>query len=114
MAKHILMAFSNPHPGTDSEFNKWYDEIHLQEILTVKGYISAQRFYVSDAQMAGRAGPTHKYLTIYEIETDDLEQTLADLNDAARNMSVDPSVDRSTTLAAVFHPIGERVCGSKT
>jgi hypothetical protein len=109
MAKHILMAFSDPRPGADAEFNKWYDEIHLQEILAVKGYVSAQRFYVSDAQMVGRAGPTHKYLAIYEIETDDLEQTLADLNDAARHMYVHPAVDRSNTLACVFHPIGERV-----
>jgi hypothetical protein len=109
MAKHILMAFSNPRPGTDAAFNKWYDEIHLQEILAVKGYVSAQRFYVSDAQMVGRAGPAHKYLTIYEIETDDLQQTLADLNEAARHMYVDPSVDRGNALAGVFHPIGERV-----
>jgi hypothetical protein len=109
MAKHILMAFSNPRPGTDAEFNKWYDEVHLQEILRVKGYVSAQRFCVSDSQMVGRAGPVHKYLTIYEIETDDLKQTLTDLNEAARNMYVDPSVDRSNTLAAVFHAIGARV-----
>src|ERR1700722_15289943 len=109
MAKHILMAFSNPHPGTDAEFNKWYDDIHLQEILSVKGYVSAQRFHVSDAQMVGRAGPVHKYLTIYEVETDDLKQTLSDLNEAARHMNVDPSVDRSNTLAAVFDPITEKV-----
>ena len=32
-----------------------------------------------------------------------------DLNEAARHMKVDPSVDRGNALAGVFHAIGERV-----
>lgn len=73
MARHILLAFSNPLEGREEEFNAWYNERHLDDVLKVPGYVSAQRFELSPTQMMPD-GP-YRYLAIYEVETDDLEAT---------------------------------------
>jgi hypothetical protein len=71
MTRHILLAFSNPLEGREDEFNAWYNERHLDDVLKVPGYISAQRFELSSTQMMPD-GP-YRYLAIYEVGTDDLE-----------------------------------------
>jgi len=35
MGKYILLVQSNATDGKEEEFNKWYDEIHLGEVLRV-------------------------------------------------------------------------------
>ena len=71
MARHHLLAFTNPAPGREEEFNRWYDEQHLTDMLAVPGFISGQRFALRDATGQGKPGWT--YLALYELETDDLD-----------------------------------------
>ena len=47
MADHHMLVFTNPLPGREAEFNKWYDEVHLPEVLQVKGFVAARRYVVS-------------------------------------------------------------------
>ena len=35
MATHRLVVFTEAMPGRDGEFNEWYDEVHLKEVLEV-------------------------------------------------------------------------------
>lgn len=37
MARHILLAFSNPLDEREEEFNSWYNDIHLDNVLKVPG-----------------------------------------------------------------------------
>ena len=32
MSKYTFLAFTNPTPGKEHEFNTWYDEHHLKEM----------------------------------------------------------------------------------
>lgn len=109
MEKHILVVFSSARPDQDEDYNRWYDDIHLQDILASKGFAGARRYLLSDHQMPGKTPSPHRYLTIYEVETDDLQDALETLNAAADGMVVSPAADRSTAMAYVFHPIGPRV-----
>src|SRR5690242_13126816 len=70
MARHYLLAFTNPTPGKEEEFNRWYDERHVPDLLAVTGLISAQRFALTDATGQGMPGWT--YLALYELETGEL------------------------------------------
>ena len=70
MAKHMLLVFTNAADGKDDEFNRWYNEVHLVDVLAVDGFVAAQRFALKD--MSGSASP-HRYLAIYEVETDDID-----------------------------------------
>jgi hypothetical protein len=78
MAKHVFLSLLNAHSGKDDDFNHWYRDIHLPDVLTIPGFVGAQRFKLSDAQLPGMA-TRWKYLVIYEIEDESPAQALAGL-----------------------------------
>lgn len=65
-AEHLLFAFTNPVEGHDDEFNKWYDGVHVPELLAIPGVVSAQRFEV--AAPDGAPAPAHRYLAVYQLD----------------------------------------------
>lgn len=79
-----MIVGSNPaDPAQEAAFNEWYTETHLDDVLAVAGFHSARRYSLSDARpMAGTAASPFGYMAIYEIESDDLEQTARDLQAA--------------------------------
>ena len=69
MAKGIILVESYPSsPDRDQEYNTWYDEIHLPELVALDGIVSARRLRPVDG-----TGP---YVAIYEVEGDDLQAVL--------------------------------------
>ncbi len=44
----ILMAAMTPAPGTEVEFNAWYNEEHLPRLAGVTGVLAARRFQAAD------------------------------------------------------------------
>ena len=44
MPKCKLVALTTPHPGREAEFHDWYQNVHLPEILSLPGGVSAQRY----------------------------------------------------------------------
>ena len=73
MAKQLLVVLSNCVEGQDDEFNDWYTNQHLADVLKVEGFVAAQRFRLSDTQLEG-AKMAYRYFAIYEVESDDLER----------------------------------------
>lgn len=70
MAKYLLFAFSDcKDPKREKEFNDWYDNIHIPDMLEVPGMISATRWMSAE----GKQGEIRKYLALYELETDDIK-----------------------------------------
>ena len=59
-------------PSREKEFNDWYDNIHMPDVLATPGFLSSQR-YVCEEPVKGRG----KYLTVYDLETNDIEKTMA-------------------------------------
>ncbi len=102
------MVLTNAVAGREVEFNSWYDDRHLADILRLPGLVSAQRFELSDVQSA--ATP-YRYLALYEIETDDLAATVAALRalEATEAMPISPALDPGL-LASFFRPLGGKVC----
>jgi hypothetical protein len=69
MAKGIMYVESRPSsPEREQEYNAWYDEVHLPELLALDGIVSARRLRPVDGQ-----GP---YVAIYELEGEDLQAIL--------------------------------------
>ena len=44
MAKGVLLVMTEPLPGKEDEFNDWYSNVHLHELVKVPGIAAAQRF----------------------------------------------------------------------
>lgn len=83
MADYKLLVYTNAAPGRDAEFNTWYDDVHLREVLEVEGITSATRL---DVLPTGDADDLpHRYLTIYELTTEDPRGVLAELSQRAQS-----------------------------
>jgi hypothetical protein len=78
MARHLLLVVSNPVEGRDEEYNRWYSERHLRDVVGVDGFVSAERYRVLSEE--GEKPLGGKYAAIYEIESDDPRATLAQLS----------------------------------
>lgn len=72
----MIVQSSPASPEQDADFNKWYDEEHLPEILAVAGFTAARRYRARDAGPIKVPAGTHGYLAIYEVEADDLDAAM--------------------------------------
>lgn len=69
MQRGVLVVESAPvSPERLDDYNAWYDEVHIPEILAHDGFVSARRFEPVDD------GP---HVAIYEMEADDLAEAFA-------------------------------------
>ena len=75
MPDYRFVVFTNAVEGREDEFNRWYDDRHIPDVLAVPGFVAAQRLAANPV----RGTPTHGYLTIYDMQTDDIEAVFADL-----------------------------------
>ena len=54
-------------PANEADFNRWYEEEHLDERMAIPGFINARRF------TALEGGP--KYLALYDLESPEVLQS---------------------------------------
>jgi hypothetical protein len=73
MGAYKYVVLTNPVPGREADYNDWYDARHLDDVLRVPGFVAAQRLEIADQPTD--TPPKHKYLTIYDIESDDIAKT---------------------------------------
>ena len=106
MARHTMLVLVNAKEGRDEEFNRWYEDVHLTDILAVPGFIAARRFEAADAQMTGV--PKHRYMTLYEIETDDIAQAIKDLGAAAGGMDLSDAMETNGGVSVVYSLASQR------
>jgi hypothetical protein len=113
MATHRLIVFTEPAAGKEAEYNEWYDQVHLKEVLEMEGFVAAQRFALSDAQIAENAGEhvPSRYLAIYEIEAESLPAALEKLNAGSGTMQMSDALNMETAKAIAFSAIAERQIG---
>lgn len=108
MTTHRLIVFTEPVPGREAEYNEWYDTVHLKEVLQVEGFVAAQRFELSDAQVGPDAVPPKRFLAIYEIEAESIEKALEQLNAGVSWMQMSDALDVEGAQAFAYSAIGER------
>jgi hypothetical protein len=88
-------------PDKDADYNKWYNDTHLAEIVSVEGIVSARRF----APMDGN-GP---YIAIYELDCDDLDavvQRLGELGASGKMSSMEFLSMDPPPIPRVYREIG--------
>jgi hypothetical protein len=109
MAKYTFVVLTNPTSGNETEYNRWYNEQHIPDVLNVPGFVAAQRFRLADSE-TGDKHP-HKYLALYEIETNDLAGTLKDLRarGGTADMVMSDAIDLKNAATHMFTPAAEKV-----
>ena len=78
----VYVVRTRPLAGQEDEYHRWYDEVHVPEILQVPGFVSARRFEADG-----------EFLAVYELEGDDLDAVLADFRSRQRTPPVGMELD---------------------
>lgn len=71
MERWVNILETNCDPTREDEYNDWYDTMHIPDVLKTPGFMRARRFLNKEFR-DGRG----KYMAVYEIETDDIENTM--------------------------------------
>ena len=102
MGKYRLVVLTRPKEGADAEYNDWYSNRHLADVVAVPGFRSAQRFQ-RVTKMSGDVGLD--YLAIYEIDAESAEEALTQLSAASSDpekMPISEALDQESIIAAVY------------
>lgn len=71
MTRYLFFAYSDcKDPDREDEYNEWYNTKHVPDMLEIPGMIQATRWTSAEE----RTGNQRKYLAMYELETDDIEE----------------------------------------
>lgn len=108
MPRFSMLVSTNPVPGREEEYNRWYDGQHLPDVLSLDGFVAAQRFRLADSEPAQDA--PHRYLAVYEVEADSVEAAAKVLTDgfASGALPMSDALDLSSLALLYYEPISDR------
>ena len=85
-ASWFYMVKSRPSaPTREAEYNSWYEDIDIPDVLAVPGFMRARRAIARDSTEVLPTDAT--YAAFYDINTADIDNSIIDLYVAARKMS---------------------------
>ncbi|MGC7101507.1 hypothetical protein ACPZ19_43110 [Amycolatopsis lurida] len=97
-----FLVFSNAREGRDTEYNEWYERVHLPDMLAVPGVRSGVRYRVHarDGEV-----PDHRYLAVYDLDGDS-QKVLKEIAVRSRGAwqltdSLDPASVKMTLWEAI-------------
>jgi hypothetical protein len=101
MANAKFVVLTNPVEGREDEYNDWYDNQHLADILATNGITSAQRYEVVAAP--GMPASPQRYMAIYEVDGN-VGDVLAEMGKrgAEGKIRMSDSLDMSTMSMTVW------------
>jgi hypothetical protein len=109
MARHVIVVMTNAWKDRHEEYNEWYDSVHIQDLLKIPGVVAAQRFEAGPPLLSTVEGSPYRYLSLYELETDDLPGLLRELEAAMPSMEITRAIDIKDVSAFAFSACTERV-----
>ena len=106
MANYKMIILTQPVAGREDEYNEWYNDVHLPEVLATDGFVAAQRF-----KLAGGPDAPAPYLAIYEIKSEDFAVTfkLIEQRLAEGKIGTSSALDVPSAVVAGYEPITERI-----
>jgi hypothetical protein len=101
--KQLVLVLSEPTKGNESEFNQYYEDLHLDEVLQTTGWKTAQRYKL--VEQAGQECP-FPYLAVYEAESAEGKSAIATMNETRSQRQQSDAINRRTAAAWIFEAIG--------
>lgn len=109
-----LLVFNQPVAGKESEYNRWYDSEHAPDVVSIPGFVRAQRYVIAPSQLlSGSEKP--KYLVIYEIRTADLQGVYAEVNRrlSSGETKISPVLDKTSGQMLTYRLVPPRLAGTQ-
>ncbi len=110
MAKNFKMiVFSQPHEGREDEYNDWYQNRHLGEVIATPGFTSARRFKLSGK--LSEEMPAYPYCAIYEYSADDWAVPFGALSERANSGEIfmTDAINTDDLQFLVYEEFGDEV-----
>jgi hypothetical protein len=109
--KYLLVGFGNCIAGREDEYHDWYNNRHMDDVLSIPGFGKGQRFAVHDTNVAGESKSPWQYLALFEIETGDLRETLDTLvkRSGTELMPASETVDLKSVATFIYRPITPKI-----
>lgn len=105
-APHLFFALTNAIKEEEENFNRWYDEVHLPEVIThLPDFVAGQRYKLSPHQRRETA-PAWEYLAVYELRSDDVAATHAGTPAIARSLFSPLQSMQPGHVAWTWSPLG--------
>jgi hypothetical protein len=106
MNRYKMIVMTAPVEGRESEYNDWYQNTHLDQVVAIDGFKSAQRFQLTTSLGSNESPP---YLAIYEIETDDIDTVVEKMKTLAGTQNLIVSDALGSSFAAVWKELAAPV-----
>jgi len=105
VAKYVFVVFTEPVEGRESDYNAWYSDVHIADVLALDGIVGARRFKL--AQMDPPQDGHPPYLALYEIEVDDVSKIPAAIRQAVAEgrMPISDALDQSRNVTAFYEAL---------
>jgi antibiotic biosynthesis monooxygenase (ABM) superfamily enzyme len=94
---YYMYVLNEPEPGREVEYNNWYSNRHAPDVVSIPGFVSAQRYVANEQQMRPDAKPPVKYMIEFKIVTDDLAAVMGEVDRRIRDgvTVIDPVIGKS-------------------
>ncbi len=114
MANALLVVFSNAVEGADEEFNRWYTEVHVPDVIKLGGALHGRRYRSSGVALLPGIPEPGGYAAVYEVQADTVEQIekiAARLQGSLSTGEADisPTMDLPSVQAAWLLPITDEI-----
>jgi len=110
----VLLVYTDVDPEHEEDFNRWYDQVHLPDLLTIEGFLAARRYKLSGPAPRNQDPPC-RYLAVYELASDDTRALMKHLGEEVarlgeRGMHPKMRVGSAATYVALGEP--QRAAGA--
>lgn len=103
----LMIAISNPVSAEkEAEFNDWYENFHVPEILQMPGVRRATRYRVVAQTLPETDPPVYRYVAIYEV--DNAAEAAKTTAKHMTRFTMTDSFDFSTALGFALEAISMR------
>jgi hypothetical protein len=107
----MFIVHTNPVEGRESEFEEWYTQRHLRDVVAIPGFVRARRYRLSHAQFAPLED--FQFVALYEIEGSTVDAMRALRHAIKAGLEVSTSM-AEPVYATVYEPITEWVAAAGT
>lgn len=101
MPKYTYVVYTSAVPGKEFEYNDWYNNQHIPDVLKVPGFVSARRLKLHGPR-EGHEKVTN--MALYELETDDPDAVMKELyaRSGTEAMPMSAAFDASSFSALLY------------
>lgn len=105
MKEYVYVVRSNPVTGREDEYNRWYSERHLADVMAVSGFVSARRYRIADPKAEG--APEQSYMALYNMRTDDPEGLVDQLRELVESgrMEMSEALSQDDLVTILYEAI---------